>query len=716
MPADETGLVFVSGECEVDLSRRELRVRGAAIPVGSRAFEIIVMLSRAPGKLVTKDDLLDSVWPGAAVPDNTLQVHISAVRRALGPHRGLLKTEAGRGYRLLGDWSRRSDVLPAAEATTEPAVWTDTSSAAPRGNLPAAAYQLVGRDQIVRHLLDLTSAYRVVTLTGPGGIGKTALALEIARDALASFPDGAWLVELAALTEPDLVPSAIAGILGPGAGLGADRSSADTVARRIGGKEMLLVLDNCEHVVDAVANLAETIVRMCPQATLLVTSREVLRIEGEHVYRVPALDVPPSDHDTPESILEHSATELFVARARASDSEFLPDATNLAAIAAICRQLDGIPLAIEFAAARAATLGPMQVAARLDDRFSLLTGGRRTALPRHRTLRAALDWSYDLLSADEQCLLRRIAVFAGGFSLDAAIFVLRDNVSASSATDGISNLVSKSLVTLTTTPIGSRWRLLETIRAYALEKLTEAGETALAARRHAEYHQSLCTRARGDWETEPTGKWLEQYAPLLGDIRAALDWAFGVDGDPTLGMTLTVDTVPLWMQLSLMRECRANVERALAHVGPATRHNARLRLRLNTTLSLSRMYTRDRLSDIEAAWAATHALAQELDDPDYQLRALWGLFAVRFNSADFPAALELAGRFRELAKDPNNQLIGERLTGTALHFLGDQQRAQQHIEHMLGGYVPPASSAHIIRFQNDQVIAARRVLAPILWL
>ena len=389
MLAEGIRLVFASGECEIDLARRELRVLGSPVPVGVRAFEIVEVLAQSAGELVTKDELMDRIWPGAVVMENTLQVHVAAVRKALGPYRRLLKTKSRRGYRLLGEWTVRSNDPPKPPVGLRP---IRVPAESPATNFPATVTQLIGRSAAVLRLQDLASAYRIVTLTGPGGIGKTALALEVARRGLGAFADGGWLVELASLSNPDLVPSAVAGALG--LRLGSNIISPEAVARAIAGKKLLLVLDNCEHVIDAAAALAAVFLRLCPGATILATSREVLRIEGEYAFPVPPLEVPAREQVDADQILGHSAPELFITRAKELGSDFSSRAESLPTIAEICRHLDGIPLAIEFAAARAATLGTEQVAAGLRNRFALLTSGRRMALPRHRTLRATLDWSY----------------------------------------------------------------------------------------------------------------------------------------------------------------------------------------------------------------------------------------------------------------------------------------------------------------------------------
>jgi DNA-binding winged helix-turn-helix (wHTH) protein len=339
-------LVYASEPWEVDLSRRELRSGGTPVALGSRAFEIVEVLARAGGQLVTKDDLMERIWPGAIVGENTLHVHISAVRKALGTDRGMLKTSPGRGYRLIGDWKARH----AEAAKALPALLPRPPSAEPPTNFPLIVTRLVGRSLAVQRVHDLVSAYRVVTLTGPGGIGKTALAMKAVRDLLADFEDGAWLVELASLSDAALVSSAVAGALG--LKLGGERVTAESLAPGIGHRHLLLVLDNCEHLIEAVAALVDALMRLCPRVTVLATSREVMRIQGESVYRVPALEVPdelPDGQEGPKTILGHSAVELFVTRAKALDAGFSSQPEDLRSIVEICRHLDGIPLAIELA-------------------------------------------------------------------------------------------------------------------------------------------------------------------------------------------------------------------------------------------------------------------------------------------------------------------------------------------------------------------------------
>jgi predicted ATPase/DNA-binding winged helix-turn-helix (wHTH) protein len=479
--------VYESGGWEVDLARCELRVRGDSVPLGSRAFQIFAVLVQSAGKLVTKDELMARVWPGGIVEENTLEVHISAVRKALGPDRGTLRTSFGRGYRLVGDWTIRKEGTPVDPVALDP---TRMRLQPFLTNVPAAASEVIGRTAAMQQLEEFLSTYRAITLTGPGGIGKTTLALEVARSLFPTLNGDCWLVDLVSLSDPGLVPSMVAGVLG--LRLGGDEISRESVARAIGAKNLLLVLDNCEHLIDAAARLAETVLRLCPATSIVATSREVLRIDGEHVYRVPPLDVPSPHQEESDIVLGHSAVQLFIARTRELNLGFSPHRENLRAIATICRRLDGIPLAIEFAAARAAVLGPELVLSRLDQRFGLLIGGRRTALPRHQTLRATFDWSYELLSEPERCLLRRLGIFTAGFTLEAVNAVMSDQGHAASVVlEQIANLVAKSLVTLDGSAPGGRWGLLETIRAYALELLAESGETEQVARSSTEFRRDV---------------------------------------------------------------------------------------------------------------------------------------------------------------------------------------------------------------------------------
>ena len=702
-----SSVFYACEHVEVDLVRRELFVQGVKTFIGDRAFEVLGVLVQSAGQLVTKDELMRRVWPGAAAGENTVEVHVSALRKALGPERRLLKTAYARGYRLLGSWT----AVERTAAPDPPAVFRAMARPV-RSTLPIAGSALVGRTTLVQQLLDLVSAHRVITLTGVGGIGKTRLALEIAYQSIGTFQDNVRLVELSSLTDPKLVPSAVARELG--LSLSGDESSAETVAQAIGAERMLLILDNCEHVIEAVAWLTDAIVRLAPRTTVLATSRELLRVAGEYVVRVPPLDIPCFGSEETSQLLACGAVELFVALARMHDLSFMPHDEEFLAIAAICRHLDGIPLAIEFAAACAATLGVRQVAAGLSDRFVLLTVGRRTALPRHRTLRATLDWSYDLLPATEAATLNMLAVFAGEFSLEAASAVAGD-ATGQQVFSSLSNLVSKSLVVVDIHDQVPHFRLLETIRLYALDKLRSSGQQPRVARHHAAYYRGLADQAELDSRTTTEADWREVYGRHLDNWRAALDWAFSAAGDVDLGLALTVSALPVWFKLSLRDECRRRIEQALSFTGSET--DPRVIMRLNAGLAAALFYTkRGATSAVVDAWNKVLLIADDVDDSEYRLWACWGLWNYQLNHCEFSNALVSARRFSSLATDPADVAAGDRMLGVTLHYLGSHAQARQHLESVLSRRIDMVVARSIVRNQYDPRLAARCYLPRILWL
>jgi len=693
------------GRFKVVRHRRELLADGRPVELGARAFETLVALIDARGTVLGKDELMRRVWPDRIVEENNLAAQVSTLRKVFGADRHLIRTVARRGYQFTGE----------IRATA-----TDAAATLSRvRNLPEALSELIGREAELRDALDLVMKHRLVTLVGAGGIGKTRLGLEVARGLLPRFPDGVFVAELGPLSSPELVPATVATALS--LTLGAGTVSREGIAAAVGTKRLLLIVDNCEHLIEAAADMVEALLRASPAVSLLATSREPLRASGEYVYRVPPLAVPPEDSQDTEDVLRYGAVRLFVSRARAAEPQYVPDVRRAAATATICRHLDGIPLAIELAAARVAAFGVEGVAARLGDRFHLLTGGRRTALPRQQTLRATLDWSHELLSETERVVLRRLAVFAGVFTLEAASAVAASaDVPAQEVVDCVANLVAKSLLSTDVAGAIVHYRLLETTRAYAREKLIESGELERFARRHAEYHRALFERADAEWETRPTAEWLAAYRPQIDNLRAALDWAFSPGGDATVGVELTVATVPLWMRLALIAECRLRVEQGIAHRESEVPADAGRDMRLFLALGIIGLHTQDPGSPkMVAALTRALDLAESLDDADYRLRAMWGLCVYRFRAGDYQSALMLAEQFRTLAAktaDPFDDLIGDRLIGIGLHVLGDQPGARRHVEPLVSADFATARVSHILRYQYDQRVVTHCHYAKILWL
>jgi predicted ATPase/DNA-binding winged helix-turn-helix (wHTH) protein len=682
---------------------------GNSVPLGSRAFEILVALVERPGELLDKDALLARAWPGITVEESNLRAQITALRRVLaegGAGESYVVTEPGRGYRF---------VAAVARSTGD----TVQAQAAPRGhNLPGRLTRPIGRAEVVAMVSGRLQRSRFLTIIGPGGIGKTTVALAVADGLLATYKDGARFVDLAPLNDPRLVPSALASVLGVAI---RSENPYPALTSFLKDKQMLLLLDNCEHVVEAAAGLAEEVLKGAPGVHILATSREPLRAEDERVQRLSPLETAPASAEfTAAEALTFPAIQLFVERAGASAEGYELTDADAPVVAQICRRLDGIALAIELAAGRIEAFGVRGVAARLDNLFALLTRGRRTALPRHQTLSATFDWSYELLSETERVVMRRLAVFAGRFTTASASAVAEDaSIGGSDVDENIANLVEKSLVGADVGGAVVYYRMTDTARAYALKKLTEAGEFQDVARRHAQHQRDLFERAKADWETQPTAEWLSVHAPQIDDLRGALDWAFSSGGDASIGVALTVAAVPLWFEMSLMEECRTRAERALATLEEGATRDERLRMQLYAAVAWSQMYTTASARDTGIAWTTASEIAQALDDTDYQLRTLWGIWATRVNRGEFREALALARRFSSLAEkkaDANDRLLGDRLTGVALHFLGDQSGARRHIERMLASYTPPVSRSHAVRFQFDQRVTARITLARVLWL
>jgi predicted ATPase/DNA-binding winged helix-turn-helix (wHTH) protein len=703
---DET---FIFGSFRLVRAQRVLLDDGKPLRLGSRALDILTTLVEHAGETISKEQLIAHTWPDTVVDDGALRVHVAALRKALSDGRAgrrYVVNNPGRGYAFVAPVKREGHAPPA----------TAPSNGASEGNnLPAPLTRIVGRDDVIAALSTQLARRRLLTIVGPGGIGKTTVAVAIAGAVRASYKDGVWFVGLASLSNPELVPSAL------GAALGMPPSGANPVqglSAWLRDKTALIVLDSCEHVVGTAATLAEAVLKAAPGVSILTTSREPLRAEGETLHRLAALELPANSVDlTADDALRYSAIQLFNERARAAVDGFGVANADVPTVLEICRRLDGIPLALELAAARVGVFGLRDLAAHLDDRFHVLTSGRRTALPRHQTLGAALDWSYQLLPEEERAALRRLSVFAGSFTLEAAIAVA--DPGSFEIVDEIANLVGKSLVSADPRGEIPQYRLLDTTRLYAFEKLKSSGELQQVARRHAEYYLAVFANAEAESESQPQAEWLAVYGRHLDNVRAALDWAFSSEGDPHTGVGLTVAVVPLWEQMALLGECRERVERALAVLESGEAATARPRMLLSRALGWSLMYGVGRAQEAGPAWATTLELAERLDDRRYRLSALWSLCIDQFNNGDLRAALEFARRHADLAAlsgDAIDLMMADRLLATAQHYFGDQQEARHHIDRALAQLATLALQHQIVRVRFDMRISTHYFQARILWL
>jgi predicted ATPase/DNA-binding XRE family transcriptional regulator len=439
------------------------------------------------------------------------------------------------------------------------------AQATPRHNLPQQLTSFVGRQREVGEIAALLRDYRIVTVVGSGGVGKTRVAVQLGSDLLDGWPDGVWLVDLAPLANQSLAASAILSALQLPSTTG---SALDGVVAYLKARRLLLILDNCEHVIGRAREVVASIVQSCPYVRILSTSREALRVAGERVHRLPSLAVPPVSCRSAQDVLPYGAVALFIDRA--FDAGFALTDDNAPDVAEICRRLDGIPLAIELAAARVNVLAPHQIAQRLDQRFSLLTGGDPRALPRHQTMTALIDWSYDLLTPREQRFFESLSVFAGGCTIEAATAVCApDGEGEIGVIDLVASLVTKSLLVAELVGKEQRYRLLESSRQYARDKLMARGEQEQLARRHALVYLELAQRLERAWDTTPDRAWFAQAKVEVENWRAALEWALGKRGDIILGQRLVAARKVVWSSFSLV-EGRRWVRAALELVDDLT--------------------------------------------------------------------------------------------------------------------------------------------------
>jgi predicted ATPase/DNA-binding winged helix-turn-helix (wHTH) protein len=689
------------------LPAQQLLLEGeTTVRLGSRALEILIALVERPGELVSKAALMARVWPRTVVEESNLKVHVAALRRALGdgrPGHRYLATVPGRGYRFV-----------ARVELSEPA----NSAVRHTSSLPASSTHIIGRTDVIDALKRQLPDTRLITTVGPAGIGKTAVAVALAEALTPAYEHGVWFVDLAPVSDAHFVPGAVA------SALSLTLHSENAVAALgacLREKRMLIVLDSCDHLIEAVAALAEEIIRGAPDVHILATSREPLRARGERVHRLSPLQSPPSSSGlTATEALNYAAVELFVERAAASLEDFQLTDADAPAVADICRKLEGVALAIELAATRIDAFGLRELSALLDDRLRLLNQGRGTAVPRHRSLAAALDWSYDFLPPEERVILRDLSVFPGAFTLESAgALAAGAGLETPQIIDGVANLVGKSLISADITGAVTQYRLLDTTRAYARQKLAESGALDAVARRHARHHLDLFERAEAESDVSPTSQWLALYARKIDDVRSALNWAFSVDGDVSIGVALTVAAIPLWTHLSLLDECRVCVERALATATSDVRLRQIHEMKLYAALGAALLYTRGPLPETEVAWTRGLAIAERLSNNEYQLRTMWGLSIYRVYVGEYRPALDLLKMFHGVASqqgDSAQQLSCDRLAATALYYLGDLANARRTLDRILGQYATPVHHSRIDRFQFDQRVAARSTLSNLLWL
>lgn len=675
---------------------RLLLREGVRLELGDRALDVLVQLVGVAGQVVSKDALLSRIWSKGVVEENSLQAQISSLRKILGDDRDLIATEFGRGYRFTG--SVRSHRSAASSIGAHPA----------RVGLPRPRSPLIGRAKELLELNRLLATQTLCTLTGPAGIGKTRLAIEAASEASPCFPDGIYFADLSQLGSVASVASAISSALAGLAGTGTRLASHPGRA--------LLVVDNCEHVASACAAALERHLQSDARLSVLLTSRTPLGLDGEQVYRLSPLAVPPHAINA-ASAQNYSAVELLVRRITSADYHFELTERNVEQITTLCRALDGVPLALEIAAARVPSLGLAAVTEELALSSGLLAAQKRQASGRHRTLGDALAWSYRLLDPVERTVFQELAIFPGDFTIASAERIVCARLDGSARlVDILHGLVEKSLITLQAGTRPTRYRYLTMLRAYALEQL--ADRTAAMSETHARFVGQLVSQAQQDWMSLPTSQWRRQYEHHIDDIRSALAWAFSDDRRHPLGLRILANSAPFWIQLSLHDECRQRITDVLEETkAPAIeeRHEMMIRAALATSLT----WSRGPIPANGQAWARAGELALRLDDKETQLQAEYGLWLFHLRSGRYAQALRHGENMADLASRHSDRaalLTARRLIGTAHHFLGNHTTALVEIESMLDSYARDERHGSNFRFGLDQRAAGWAFLSRILWL
>src|SRR6266849_2480508 len=621
------GTVMSFGPFELSIGSRLLTNGAKVVPLGARAMDLLIVLVEQANKVVGRRTLIERVWPKRGAEPVSLRVHISALRKALeqsDPGRRYIANVPGQGY---------SFVVPVTSRSSQTSEDFKPSS---RPRIPARLMRMLGRRDAVAAIQTKLVEQKFVTIVGPGGIGKTTVAVAVAHEMSAIFDGQVHFVDLSALGDASLVAPAVATSLGVSV---QTNNVVPALIDRLRERPTLIILDCCEHLVDGASAVAEELICRVPTLHLLATSREAMRVEGEHVHELCALACPSEDgSSSAHDALQYPAVQLLVDRVRAVRGDFELVDADAPIVAEICRRLDGIPLAIELAAGRVDIFGLSKIASLLDDRLNLSWVGRRTAPPKHQTLNAALEWSYDLLGGAEKRVLSRLSVFAGGFTFEAAVAVVADEtIVEANVSDCLWELRSKSMIAVRGQE--GRLRLLDTTRAFALQRLAKSDEQNLFRRRHALYFTDLFRQGAA---MDVSG-WSKALGIEVDNLRAALNWAFSAAGDAKIGVELAAASASTWMGMALLTECREWMRKAISHLDDMNL-GTRQEMVLQSAFASCTMFTGGMTEKSYAKWAKALLLAEGLNDVEHQLDALLVLWAHELRVPNYPEAIKLADR------------------------------------------------------------------------
>ena len=687
------------GVIQLDPTRRLVKLRGQAVRMNARGFDLLECLVQAGGEVVSKEALIERVWPGLVVEEANLQVQISTVRKALGADRELIETVARQGYRFAVNL-----VIDASGVTFSP------TTGIPVTNLPHPVSALIGRDRVIDEVSALLSARRVVTLTGPGGIGKTRVALEAGHRAIAHYPAGVWFVDLSSIHSPELVAGRVASALGARVDHYAHGYRA--IADLIGDDRLLLILDNCEHLINELAELATTLIRFAPQMRILATSREALVVEGELIYQVPSLGFDRAMSAGDEA---SSAVALFQSRVSALGLDVPNDEHHVEQIRTLCARLDGIPLVIEIAAGWLTVVGLDALLERIDDQLPLQMTGNRSLAPRHVTLGATLDWSFNLLEEDEREIACLCAVFAGGFTLDAALALCAPKFASARAVSLLSSVARKSLICVDLDELGTRYRILETTRVYLRDKLRERGGWDAVVRRHVDYFLGFFKDAAEDPGPELRIRHLQTYLRETDNARAAIEWAYSQPGTSVLGAKLAARMMYPMFNASMIQECSRLAERALQVNKDHVLGDRVLEMELLGMRAAAISYTIGPTDEVASLWGRALSLAEYCGDVVTGARALWGLWTQRLYAGLPRESLRFANFYAgyDSTDRTAHEMHAHRLIGTSMHFAGDQNVAWDRLDHVARQFDYSVHHIPMIGSRFDQRRAAQVTLTRV---
>lgn len=711
--AQRSALAF--GRFRLSRARKQLTSDAGPVQLGSRALELLTVLVERAGSVVTTDELISLVWPHTVVEASSVRVHVAALRKALADGRGgarFVINIPGRGYSFVAAVREIPDDQPA-----EPGPETIAASGTGTGmHFPGRMMPVLGRGDILERILKNLPERRFLTLVGPGGIGKTALASEIAARLAPGFDDGVVFVDLSLVKEAPEAPAVIAARLGI-ANHDADSELAlGTLLRR---KHLLLVLDNCEHVAKVVAPLIQRQLLVSPHLLVLATSREPLGVVSETLYRLQGLEVPPPAASlTRDEAMRYESVQLFFQRACASSSTFSLSDDEAPIVGDICRWLGGNPLAIELVAARTDLYGVSELAAMLDTRLLESPQARRTALPRHRTLAAMLDWSYRLLSEPEQVILRRLAVFRSSFSMQAAKQVASDEaIAPAEVARIILRLATKSLVLSDARAGAARYELAGLTRTYVYEKFLVASDHAETRSRHARYMLEVLNQSQAHWPTADRAEWTASYGPLMEDVLSALEFALTEPQLRDLAMELLAAGAMLGVRFSRLLDFEALIKQALSAV--ETSHSSldrKMRLRASLRFMNDAQYGASRWLTEEVAQSKSLSLDQE--EVWIQIDTQIVDFLRSWVSGNYAEMLRLGNHFSAIAQssdDPLAALVADRIQGQARHFNGDHDRSRAQCERVMSNRMR-RGPLRSITGTTDFSVSMRIILARIHWL